>query len=182
MGQKRPKPADLEAARHPPVEKTQSSACVHGQPKRGRKRNSPSICERILPRIFQPRYVRNHPSQAVWSLMGIILFTVCFLYGQLNALFSKDPIERGVTVAQCQRVYSGAKGFGFNLNVWAAVLILLMCRRTLSAIRNSPTLRHLVPVDSAVYAHKMIAWWVLTPCVLGHVGFHLAHFGECLLE
>lgn len=132
------------------------------------------------PTVLTRKFIQNHRSEVCWTLFAVLIFIVCFLYGSLDAAFNMKYRhgEHKITSDKCFPFYSVAHGFGFNLNVWPVVLCLLMCRRILSAIRNS-RLGFFMPVDHAVHAHKILGWWPTTICVFGHFIMHMFHF-NCL--
>eukprot|EP00927_Polykrikos_kofoidii_P028754 TRINITY_DN25012_c0_g1_i1.p1 TRINITY_DN25012_c0_g1~~TRINITY_DN25012_c0_g1_i1.p1 ORF type:complete len:1090 (-),score=106.17 TRINITY_DN25012_c0_g1_i1:199-3468(-) len=68
-----------------------------------------------------------------------------------------------------------AKGAGMALNFDCAVIVLPMCRRTLTALRSVFFLRNLFPFDSA-YDFHLLCGWTIAFMTLVHVVAHYTNY------
>ncbi|GAU88047.1 hypothetical protein RvY_00816-2 [Ramazzottius varieornatus] len=141
-------------------------------PQAKRKPKKRQICP---PYFLTPTYVKYHPVEFAWSFAYFVSFFLFFLWGTLWAAY----VNHEISVPQCVPFFIIAKGFGKNLNYQCMLLIIFMCRRTLTLIRGTRIGPYL-PIDMAVFAHKVIGY-VVGFCALGHWIFHMIHF-RCLAD
>ena len=99
---------------------------------------------------------------------------LCWVFSYVLFLIIIFASTDEISVPQCVGIFIVAKGFGKNLNYQCMLLVIFMCRRTLTLISGT-RIGPLLPIDMAVFAHKVIGY-VVGLCGLGHWIFHMIHF------
>ncbi|OQV13433.1 NADPH oxidase 5 [Hypsibius exemplaris] len=141
-------------------------------PSMTRKKRQSKLCP---PYFLTPNYIKHNPTEFAWSVIYAISLIAFYLYGSLWAVYENHVIS----TENCLPYYAVAHGFGMNLNWNCMLLVVFMLRRTLTLLRNT-RLGPYLPVDVAIYAHKVIGY-VVGVCTLGHFVMHMLHF-HCLEE
>lgn len=103
--------------------------------------------------------------------MALVCFVTC--YFAINVVLF---IEHAMHYVDVNVTYMLARGAGKTLNFNAAFVLVLMLRRSITALRVKGV-GHFLPLDQHIYLHKLCGT-VLFVMSLLHGVMHISNFGE----
>ncbi|KAI5083133.1 hypothetical protein GOP47_0003442 [Adiantum capillus-veneris] len=106
-----------------------------------------------------------------WKRVWVLLLWISIMIGLFTWKFSQYKNKRGYfeVMGYCVCV---AKGAGETLKLNMALILLPVCRNTLTWLRSSTKLGSIIPFDDNLNFHKMIAVAIALAVTL-HAGLHL---------
>ncbi|KAK7481433.1 hypothetical protein BaRGS_00027284, partial [Batillaria attramentaria] len=130
-------------------------------PKREKKQKS------WVPRKLTLTYIRNNLVKVIFTVVYLLINVGLYV---LNAWLYRDSNWYIII----------ARGAGMCLNFNCAVVLVLMLRKTLTLLRNTPLVK-ILPFDHSVMFHKL-AGYAIVIFTLIHTGAHLGNAAVYLTE